>query len=390
MNKAVINAVVDEYLRVHLHENAAAFMLKKHPFQNITNQELAQQLVGLQKAKNKFPDLFDNHHIVYPKKKFLEQTSSQITASYKSQLLSLSSMIDLTGGFGVDVSAFAKACPTTIHIEISSTLQAYAQQSFTAQGLQIKSVNADGLQYLSVHKDTYDLIYLDPSRKTQAHSKAIMLEDYEPNVIQFMDMLLQKGKKVMIKTSPMLDITAGLKQLGKVRCLHIVALKNEVKELLWILDKQASDPVELICVNLETEQPIFKTTLNVTTHDSYATPKKYLYEPNASIMKSQQFAALMQQYPVYKLDHDSHLFTANELVDFPGRIFKIIKVHNFKPKLIKKLYAGTARGVVTRNSKETVAQLRKKYNFKEHETDYLFFTSSKEVGAVVIEAVKLI
>lgn len=390
MNKAVINAVVNEYLRAHLNENAAAFMLKNHPFEDVTNQELTQQLVGLQKAKNKFPDLFNHPHIVYPNKKFLEQTSSQITASYKAQLFALNSMIDLTGGFGVDVSAFAKACPRTTHIEISSSLQTYAQQSFTAQGLQITSVNADGLQYLSELGETYDLIYLDPSRKTQVHSKAIMLEDYEPNVIQFMDLLLQKGKKVMIKTSPMLDITAGLKQLDKVSSLHIVAVKNEVKELLWILEQQAADPVMLICVNLETKQPIFKTVLNITDDSCYLQPQKYLYEPNATIMKSQQFAAVTKQYPVYKLDHDAHLFTTNELVDFPGRIFEIKQVHSYKPKVIKRSYAGTARGVVTRNSKETVAQLRKKYSLKEHDTDYLFFTSSKKLGAVVIEAEKLI
>lgn len=389
MNLKVVTPEINEYLRSKLHENIAHFMLKKHPFSDVSNLELTQQLVGLQKAKHKFPSLFKNHQIVYPPKVNLEQTSSEATAIYKSQLLDIDTMIDLTGGFGIDVSAFAKACTTTTHVELSSSLQTYAQHSFIAQGVSTNSFQADGIAFLKQSEIVYDLIYLDPSRKTESHSKAILLKDYEPDVISNLDLLLKKGRKVMIKTSPMLDITAGINQLQYVESVHIVAVKNDVKELLWILSREEVKQIEVISVNLETEQPVFKTMFSSSVIFDFSKPKKYLYEPNAAVMKSQQFDALLDQYPLSKLDQDAHLFTSDQLIDFPGRVFEIRNTIENKPKKLKRLYAKTARGIVTRNNKESVAQLRKKYQFKEHETNYLFFTSSEELGAIVIEASKL-
>ncbi|MEN8815243.1 MAG: methyltransferase [Nonlabens sp.] len=389
MNLKVVNAEINEYLRGCLHENAADFMLKKHPYNEVSNLELTQQLVGLQKAKNKFPWLFKYQNIIYPPKVNLEQTSSEVTAIYKSQLLDIDTMIDITGGFGIDVSAFAKACTTTTHVEFSSSLQPYAQRSFLVQGISTKSFQADGIEFLKQSKEVYDLVYVDPSRKTDSHSKAVLLKDYEPNVIDNLDLLLNKGRNVMIKTSPMLDITAGINQLQYVESVHIVAVKNDVKELLWILSRKEVKQVDVISVNLETEQPVFKTMFSSSGVFDFSKPQKYLYEPNAAVMKSQQFDALLDQYPLRKLDQDAHLFTSDQLIDFPGRVFEIRNTIENKPKKLKRLYAKTARGIVTRNNKESVATLRKKYQFKEHETNYLFFTSSEELGAIVIEASKL-
>lgn len=389
MNLKVVQPEIEEYLRSHLNESAAAFMLMKHPFEGVTNRELTQQLIGLQKARGKFPTLFENKNIIYPPKVNLEQTSSQTTAVYKSQLFKIESMIDLTGGFGIDVSAFAKACATTTHIELSSELQEYAQHSFIAQELKTKSVCDDGMQFLKNGKELYDLIYIDPSRKTASHSKAILLKDYEPNVIENLDLLFKKGKQIIIKTSPMLDITAGMQQLRNVQAVHIVAVKNEVKELLWLLNEDDTTTPEIRCVNLLTDQPVFKSVFKFKGLLNFSAPLKYLYEPNAAVMKSQEFDAILEQYPLAKLDQDAHLFTSNDLIDFPGRVFEILNVIKNKPKVIKKLYGKSARGVVTRNHKESVALLRKKYQFSEHETDYLFFTSSEDHGAIVVEAKKL-
>jgi hypothetical protein len=389
MNLLVIKAEVDEYLRCHLHEKAAVFMLKKHPFQHISNLELTQQLVGLQKARYKFPILFENRQILYPPKVNLEQTSSEVTAMFKSKLFEIDSMIDVTGGFGIDVYAFAKVCAKTVHLESSVNLQPYAQQLFKTQSFLTQSSCTDGVEFLKETSDSYDLIYLDPSRKTETNSKAIQLKDYEPSVIDHLDLLLRKSKRVMIKTSPMLDITAGIKQLQKVSLLYVVAVKNEVKELLWILTDTEDDQIVVTCVNLQTEQPDFKTLWGKQLNASYSKPLRYLYEPNAAVMKSQQFDALIMQYYLKKLDQGAHLFTSNQFIDFPGRVFKTISVVENKPKNINRLFAKTARGIVTRNNKESVAQLRKRYKFTEHETDYLFFTSSQELGPIIIEAVKI-
>ncbi len=390
MNLTVLHEDVRAYLLENIHHNPAQFALRKHPFSAITVHELTQQLVGLQKAIVKFPAFFKNTAIVYPPKINLEQTSSMTTAMYKAQLLKGTSMVDLTGGFGVDVSAFAKAYSLTTHVEINEPLQQMAVQLFKAQGLNVKSVAMEGISFLNQSDAIYDLIYLDPSRKTAAHPKAVMLVDYKPDVVKNMDLLFLKGRVVMIKTAPLLDITAGIQQLKHVSEIHIVAVKNEVKELLWILKKDAHrDKARLTAINLETDQPIVTTQWPLNKAPiTLEEPRQYLYEPNAAVMKSMAFDHICSNYQVLKLDHDAHLFTSDHLTDFPGRVFKIINVVPYKPKDIKKRYAGSHRGVVVRNFRESVAQLRTKYKLTESETNYLFFTSV--IGQyVVVEAVKI-
>jgi 16S rRNA G966 N2-methylase RsmD len=387
MNLEVLQPQVREYLLERLHESAAGFMLKSHPF-DIDVKELTQQLVGLQKARTKFPELFEQSQILFPPKVNLEQTSSEATAAYKAKLIQGDSMIDLTGGLGVDVIAFAKAYSQTTHVEKSESLQEIASHNFKALDLSTKSFCTDGISFLQNTNQRYHLIYLDPSRKTEASNKAILLTDYEPNVLEHLDLLFQKANHIMIKTSPMLDITAGLRQLSSVIEIHVVAVKNEVKELLWILSK-TDQPLTITAVNLETEQAVFSyhgTPPDLVLANEIGT---YLYEPNAAIMKTQAFAALSHQFQVQKIDQDAHLFTSNELVEFPGRVFKVKRVLDYKPKSIKRQYGKGAHAVVTRNFRESVKEIRTKYKFTEHEFNYLFFTSSAGRGALVIEAEKI-
>jgi 16S rRNA G966 N2-methylase RsmD len=387
MNLEVLQPQVREYLMAHLQESAAGFILKSHPFE-IDSRDLAQQLIGLQKASFKFPELFENAQILFPPKVNLEQTSSIPTATYKANLVTGDSMIDLTGGLGIDVIAFAKTYSQTSHVEKSISLQEIAAHNFKALGLTTQSICSDGMDYLSNIDQRFDLIYIDPSRKTAAMSKAILLTDYEPNVLENMDMLFEKADQIMIKTSPMLDITAGLNQLPNVSEIHVVAVKNEVKELLWILSKEQKELI-ITAVNLESSQPTFSYSRNSVNQNFATALGDYLYEPNAAIMKTQAFSELAHQFNVQKIDQDAHLFTSNALVDFPGRIFKVKAVLDYKPKSIKRAYGKSARAVVTRNFRESVQQIRTKYNFTEHEFNYLFFSSLSGRGAVVIEAEKM-
>lgn len=388
MNLEVIAPAIRAYLLEHIQEHPAQFLLRSHPF-DLDPKVLTQQLVGLQKAQKKFPELFENNQVIFPPKVNLEQTSSAITAAYKAQLISGKSMIDLTGGWGIDVSAFAKAGFQTTHIEQSALLQPYAVKLFEALRLSVHSECDDGMDYVYDKLDFVDLIYLDPGRKTSASPKAVQLQDYEPNVLEHLEILMHKCNYVLIKTSPMLDLHAGIYQLGQVEQVHIVAVKNEVKELLWLL-KKGSTETEVICVNLDTEQPVVRFRFGeVHLDQQFSAPLTYLYEPNAAIMKSQGFHTLCDRFKVFKIDSNAHLFTSDEWVDFPGRAFKVNSVQAYQPKKIKKLFGKSGRGVVTRNFKNTVKQLREKFQFTEHDTHYLFFTSVYGKGATVIEAQKL-
>ncbi|BAO55913.1 THUMP-like domain-containing protein [Nonlabens marinus] len=386
MNLKVLQPQVREYLMEHLHESPAGFILKSHPFE-IEVKDLTQQLIGLQKARYKFPLLFEHREILFPPKVNLEQTSSASTAAYKAQITQGNSMIDLTGGLGVDVIAFAKAYSQTTHVERDKSLQEITAHNLSALQLPTKSVCEDGIAFLRNTDQSFDLIYLDPSRKTAASSKAVLLTDYEPNVLEHIELLFDKSDQILIKTSPMLDITAGLQQLPNVVEIHVVAVKNEVKELLWLLNKKDTS-LTITAVNLETDQPKFSYSPGYLPVLEFSEVKAYVYEPNAAVMKTQAFAQLAEEYKIQKIDQDAHLLTSEEFIDFPGRIFKVKKTQDYKPKSIKREYGKGAHAVVTRNFRESVKQIRTKYNFTESEFNYLFFTSINGRGAVVIEAEK--
>jgi len=191
----------------------------------------------------------------------------------------------------------------------------------------------------------------------------------------------------MIKTSPMLDITAGLRQLKNVSTIHVVAVKNEVKELLWILEKETKSTT-ITCVNLDTDQESFTYELDQIHEPNFVQLGAYLYEPNASLMKAQAFHEISAHYGIGKLDLATHLYSSDRLIIFPGRRFKVISSHEYKPKLIKRLYGKGNYGVVARNFRESVSQLRKKFQLGEDENKYLFFTTI-DGKAMVVETEKL-
>ncbi len=390
MNEHLTDKEVVAYLKKIIHSNPLDIALKKSPFPHLSSNQLAQQLAGMQIARKKFPDLYENREIIYPPKVNLEQTSSQTAASYKASRIK-GPIIDLTGGFGIDCCAFYQHSSKDVtHVELNRDLQMYSEHLFKTLDYGIHSVNANGLTYLKETDRHFESIYLDPSRKTSSKSKALFIEDYEPNVLEFKELLLAKANQVWIKTSPMLDLSQGTQQLQNVQEIHIVAVKNEVKEVLWKLDKSTNYSPVIHCVNLETNQNVFQFPWDsIAPTSNYESPQTYLIEPNAAIMKSQGFSEFSKKYGLDKIDANSHLFTATTIEPgIPGRVFKIKEIAPYQPKSVKKKYGNQRFGVVTRNFKLSVQQLRQKFKLGEHETDYLFFTTVK--GSLsVIQAQKI-
>ena len=195
----------------------------------------------------------------------------------------------------------------------------------------------------------------------------------------------------MVKTSPLLDITNGISELKYVKEIYIVALKNEVKELLWILEKGFQGEPELKTVNLDTSQETFsfnwsgERNANVTL----AQPEGYLYEPNAAIMKSGGFKSIGNTYGLKKLHEHSHLYTSDELIAFPGRRFVIEEVVYYVKKEFKGLTMVQKANITTRNFPESVATIRKKLKLKDGGAVYLFFTTDKDGKLIVLKCSKV-
>lgn len=386
MNKALLNPEVLQFIQENLQEDLTKLILKGSPFPDVSIQEIATQISGKNRAKLKLPTWFKEDEILYPPNLNLEQTSSETTANYKSSLIGGKSFIDLTGGFGIDDFYFSKSFKKVIHCELNEKLSELAKHNFSVLGVSnIELVFGDGISYLKDSKEKFDWIYLDPARRDDYGGKTFLLEQCTPNVPENLILLFQKSDNILIKSSPLLDLSAGILELRKVVEIHIVSVNNEVKELLWILNRNISKEIKIKTINfLKDETQRFNTLFDDgTAISNFSKPLKFLYEPNPAIMKSKQFAALAKFTNTFKLQSNSNLFTSEELVSFPGRRFEICEVLPYNKKSLKKSLKLKKANITTRNFPKSVIHLRKELKIEDGGEDYLFFTTDLNNNKIV-------
>ncbi len=392
MDSALLNPEIQKFITSNLDANSTQLALQKNPFPNIDWKQIIIQIVGKQKAKDKLPSWYLAENILYPSKISLEQTSSEKTANYKASLVSGKHLIDLTGGFGVDDFYFSKKVKQITHCEINEKLSQIVAHNFS----QLNVTNCDFMlgDSTPILKDLnqeFDWIYIDPSRRNDAKGKVFMLKDCAPNVPELMDYYFNYSDNIMVKTAPILDITAGLSELKNVKEIHIVAVDNEVKELLWIIEKNYRNEITLKAINLlKNSTDIFETTFpEKESLVTFSLPKKYLYEPNSAIMKSGAFNTVASHYSLDKLHPNSHLYTSDILIAFPGRIFEIEKAIPYHKTEMKTLLMDKKANVTIRNFSETVENIRKKWKIKEGGNLYSFFTTDENDDKIVLLCSKL-
>lgn len=391
MNKNILHTEVQSYINNNLKVNIEQFIFKGSPFKDVSVQELANQIIAKQKSEKKLPTWFQTKNIYYPPKLSIEQTSSEVTAEYKSKLVNGSSIIDITGGFGVDCYAFSKRFKKVVHCEINEELSEIVSYNYEQINIpNIKTVATDGLEYLKNTSEKFDCIYIDPSRRSDTKGKVFLLSDCLPNVPENLDFLFEKSNTILIKNSPILDITSTINELKFVKEIHVVAVNNEVKELLFLLTKEVKQLIKTKTVNiLKNNIQEFYFNLDDDFKFEYSTPLKYLYEPNSAILKSGGFNQIASQQKVNKLHQHSHLYTSEKLVkDFPGRIFEINNVFTYNKKKVKKQVTETKVNITTRNFPKTVAQIRKETKLKDGGNTYLFFTTNINNELIVIDCTK--
>lgn len=394
MNTKILHKEVQEFILEKSNSSLelSTLILNGSPFEDITIQELAQQIQGNRKTKTKLPLWHAKNAIYYPPTINLEQTSSEATALYKSNLISGKTLIDLTGGFGIDDYYFSKRIKKVIHCELNASLSEIATYNFKVLEVDnITTIHGDGLEILK-SQNTVDWIYIDPSRRHDSKGKVFFLEDCLPNVPDNLELLFDKSSNIMIKTSPLLDIHTGIKALQHVKKIHIVAVDNEVKELIWILSKNYTEEIRMITVNIQKSgNQEFSFFLNEEGKQSLHldAPKSYLYEPNAAILKSGGFLTIGNTMGLKKLHNHSHLYTSEKIIDFPGRNFEIVTVYPYQKKAIAK--SGIIKAnITTRNFPESVAILRKKLKIKDGGDDYLFFTTDHMNKKIIIHSKKIV
>ena len=392
-NKEILNIDIQYFIKNNTNYSISEILLKGISFPNIDAKVIVEQIESRKRCETKLKTWFTTENIYYPNKLNIEQTSSEITANYKANLISGHSIIDLTGGFGVDCFAFSKNFTEVTHCEINSVLSKIVKHNYNQLKVNnITCLNKDGIEALKSSKNSFDWIYIDPSRRNDLKGKVFLLNDCLPNVPEHLDDLFKKSKNLLIKTSPLLDISSGLNELKHVKTIHIVALNNEVKELLWLLEKDYTGEISIKTVNLKKGSEShfdFKLNEESQTIAKYNKPLAYLYEPNVAILKSGAFNILAKKLNLFKLHQHSHLYTSNFLIDFPGRQFKVIQQLPYNKKALKKVFKAQRANITTRNFPESVEQIRKKLNLKDGGNDYLFFTTNLDNKKVIVHCEKV-
>lgn len=391
MNPDLLAPEIQQYIIEHTGEPIQQLALKKNPFTTVAWREIVSQIASRQKAKDKLPTWYNTNSIIYPEKISVEQTSSEIAAQYKAELISGESLIDLTGGFGIDDYYFAKRIKKVTHCEMNTPLSAIVAHNFKVLHVtNTKCIAGDSTATLKDLGQQHDWIYIDPSRRSDSKGKVFLLEDCLPNVPQLLNFYFEYTNNIMIKTAPLLDISAGLSELSAVKAIHIVAIHNEVKELLWILEKGFTSTTTINAVAITKEDTkTFKTTINNNAVATYALPKHYLYEPNSAIMKSGAFNTVSVQFGIDKLHQHSQLYTSDKLVAFAGRRFIIQNTIPYQKVAMKEYVWGKKMNVTVRNFPLTVTNIKKKWKIKDGGTVYAFFTTNMQNDKIVLLCAKI-
>jgi 16S rRNA G966 N2-methylase RsmD len=385
---------VSRFIEKNINKPIPDLILKGSPFEHIDIRDIVNQIIGKKKAKKKLPRWYKNEKVVYPPMLNLEQTSSEITALHKSKLVSGQNLLDMTGGFGIDSYYFSKKVNTLIYTELNPELCKIVKHNikvFKVDNFEI--TNEDSIDLLQKNSQVYNWIYIDPSRRNE-NTKVFQLKDSLPNIIDHLKVIEEKSEKLMLKTSPIYDLDMGYKELIGVKEVHIISVKNEVKELLWIIDwrKQNSKIIKIFNYQTKKKYSYISIDKNKIELDGIELSVccKYLYEFDSGIMKSGINDMIGIRYNLKKLEQHTNLYTSDKrILSIPGKIYKVKTIESINYKKIRKVIKGNQVNLISKNFQLNTDELQKKLKCTiGGKSDYLIFAKTIE-GNRVIEATRL-
>ena len=385
-----MNDKTRDFIEQNLDADIRQLALKGCRDKDVDLDAAIRQIAGRQTARRKLPSWAALDGILYPPHLNMEQCSSEQTARYKARICSShpspKTLVDLTGGFGVDFAFMSEAFDEATYVERNSELFAISSANMKILAPKAKCLNEDGLEVL--HRlDHVSMIFMDPARRDHHGARTYGISDCTPNVLEIKDELLQKADVVMLKLSPMLDWHKAISDLGEqyIKEVHIVSVQNECKELLIVMQQQPAEPPTVYCVNDDSVFSYHPSSIS-SNHISHHSSLIYLYEPNASIMKAGCFAEIEQAFEVSQLAPNSHLFASDQAIeDFPGRKFRVTAVTSMNKQELKQALKDIRQAnIAVRNFPMSVADLRKRLKLSEGGNDYIFATTLTEGKKVLI------
>lgn len=378
MDSFILSASEKEFIQQNITKNSAELLLK------YSHQErfkfLVQQIVSRQKIKHKLPAFYSNFDLIFPKTLNLEQSSSEITADYKSQIISGNKMVDLTAGFGIDVFAFSKKVNSIIHVEPEKYLSEIVTFNYNILGIDnVSFINKTAEDFLENNEQQFDFVYLDPSRR-KADRKTYLLEDYSPNMVDLQHKIFEKTNHILLKTSPLLDIKLCLSKLKGVKEVHVVSVKNDCKEILYLMENAFVEEPKICCINLY-EKRIQKFEFKFSKEQNLQIIPNdldsYIYEPNHSVLNAGAFKILTKRFGLSKLAVNTHLYSSEVINEnFPGNVYKVLKTYSQKD-FIKNKEDFNQLNVKIRNSRMTPERLSKILKINNGVNLFAFFYRDK-------------
>ena len=382
--KEILKEEVQSYIHANLETDLHFLLLKKSPFPDISMQEIAQQIKGRKVALKKFPFLLRDH-IIFPPNLNLEQASSQSTAEFKGKNLKGERFLDLTCGFGIDAYFLSQNFEEVTLVEQNADLLEIVEHNWKIFDRKAHFIRENLEIFLSENKDHFDLIYLDPGRRDLEKNKKFLLEDLSPNLLLIQDALAKKAAQVIIKLSPLIDISYLISVLKNVSEIQIIAVRNEVKELLVFLENEKEiKQIEISCINLESDDQAFRFNYASAQNavPNFSEPEEFLYIPNNAVLKSGAFNLISEKFSLAKFHANSHFYTSKQcLTNFPGRILKVETIHS------KELKKGGKYNIISKNYPLTPEQIKKKYKIFDGGNQYLIFTQTQK-GKIILKSLK--
>lgn len=384
-----------KFVTDHLSDDTDKLLLNARHYPGVDMPFAVTQILARRQVREKLPEWFAQADIVFPSRLAAEQCSSETTARYKQNLIKGKQVCDLTGGLGVDAYFFSRTAEKVVYIERLEEYCRAAEENFRRLGAtNIRVLQGDAREQIgSLQADTF---YIDPARRSGNNKRLFALSECEPDILSLKDILLQQAKRLIVKISPMADLTETLRLLPETTEIHILSIRNECKEILFVLEPFPR--------NYPAAQPRIKTVNFPGKGDKQEfeflpseekeaglllsdTVEKYLYEPNAALLKSGAFKLTAQRYGLKKLHLHSHLYTSEIWVrEFPGRYFEVVRTFGFSGKQLKSMYIPYPQANITiRNFPMTVAQLRKNSGITEGGNIYLFATTIGNARRIWIE-----
>lgn len=398
------NNLTKQFIRNNLTADVRTLALGSHP-DEVDMQYALTQISGWQAARLKVPLWAATEGIVYPKHLSLEQCTSQYIAQYKASFIegllgSGFKMADITGGMGVDCFFISRSASQVYYNEMSDQLCDCARANFKALGrpdIEISCGTAE--DYIaSLTPDSLDLIYLDPARRGDAGRKLVSISDCQPDTVAMQDDLLRISPNIMVKLSPMLDISRALTELKYVSHAFIVGLEGECKEITLLLQRGFEAEPTITAVDIDsngTPQPAVSSARSIDAalplpiaDPQQLQPSTFISEPSAPYMKSALFRTIAASTCTALLHPDTHLYWSKQKPEsFPGRTFQLVDIIPFDKRSLSALVK-TQANLSVRNFPESAPALQRRLKLRDGGPRYLIATTLSDGKRVLLDLKK--